>query len=155
MAVFCHVTQRSRRWQSPYLDISACRMSVKITASFMNDSIVLETVFSLIKTAFFSYNTCKGVSKIWGYISSCKQTLLFPPPIRRPSSLLRVLTHWLLENPINSGHLYHLTLLTCSGYLLALVIGFRRKLSLSRHMSVVHTVDRNNKVLHYSGNGMV
>jgi hypothetical protein len=68
--------------------------------------------------------------------------------------LLRVFTHWLLENPIISGHLYHLTLLTGSGYLLALVIGFRRRLSISRNMAAVHTVDKNSKVLHYAGNRM-
>jgi hypothetical protein len=51
--------------------------------------------------------------------------------------------------------LYHLTLLTGSRYLFALVIRFRRRLSISRHMPAVHTVDKNSRVLHYNGNRMV
>jgi hypothetical protein len=58
---------------------------------------------------------------------------------------MRVVTLELLVSPINSGHLYNLTLLPGSGDLLALIIGLRWGWSTCRNMAVVHTVTREGK----------
>jgi hypothetical protein len=65
-------------------------------------------------------------------------------PLGRPSFLLKLVT----LHPVCSGRLYHLTLLTGPGDLLALVIGFRRWLSICRNVAVVHTANKVEYWLH-------
>jgi hypothetical protein len=71
--------------------------------------------------------------------------------------MLRVVTLQLIVYPINSDHLYHLTLLTGSGDLLALIICFRRRWSICRNMAAVHTITKEGKyyTTHWKKNGII